>query len=80
MDLYPLPNFNGTGRYNYQIPVLGVTHGDAGLFEFTRLKHINWDLLPLKSDWWWFPYTPAWEQRFKLLMKVLYRLGLRKIA
>src|SRR5207247_1108520 len=26
--LYPLPNFNGTGRYNYQLPVLGVTHGD----------------------------------------------------
>ncbi|HKQ07061.1 MAG TPA: aldehyde dehydrogenase family protein [Blastocatellia bacterium] len=59
---------------------LGVTHGDAGLFEFTRLKHVNWDLLPLKSDWWWFPYTPAWEQRFKSLMKLLYRLGLRKIA
>jgi acyl-CoA reductase-like NAD-dependent aldehyde dehydrogenase len=59
---------------------LGVTHGDAGLFEFTRLKHVNWDLLPLKSDWWWFPYTPVWERRFKSLMKVLYRLGLRKIA
>ena len=59
---------------------LGVTHGDAGLFEFTRLKHVNWDLLPLKSDWWWFPYTPRWEQRFKSLMKLLYRLGLRKIA
>src|SRR5205823_6161558 len=28
LDLYPLPNFNGAGRYNYQIPVLGVTHGD----------------------------------------------------
>jgi hypothetical protein len=26
--LYPLPNFNDTGRYNYQLPVLGVTHGD----------------------------------------------------
>jgi succinate-semialdehyde dehydrogenase/glutarate-semialdehyde dehydrogenase len=59
---------------------LGVTHGDAGLFEFTRLKHINWDLIPLKSDWWWFPYTPKWEQRFKTLMKLLYRFGLRKIA
>ena len=59
---------------------LGVTHGNAGLFEFTRLKHINWDLFLLKSDWWWFPYTPKWEQRFKSLMKLLYRLGLRKIA
>jgi len=26
--LYPLPNFNGNGRYNYQLPVLGVTHAD----------------------------------------------------
>jgi hypothetical protein len=28
VGLYPLPNFDGTGRYNYQLPVLGVTHGD----------------------------------------------------
>ena len=27
IDLYPLPNFSG-GRYNYQIPLVGVTHGD----------------------------------------------------
>jgi hypothetical protein len=27
-SLYPLPNSSGTGRYNYQIPVVGVTHGD----------------------------------------------------
>jgi acyl-CoA reductase-like NAD-dependent aldehyde dehydrogenase len=59
---------------------LGVTHGRAGLFEFVRLKHINWDLLPMKSDWWWFPYTETWFKRFKTLMKVLYRWGLRKIA
>jgi len=25
---YPLPNLNGGGRYNYQIPIAGVTHGD----------------------------------------------------
>ena len=36
---------------------LGVTHGSAGLFEFVRMKHVNWDMLPLKSDWWWYPYT-----------------------
>jgi hypothetical protein len=28
LDLYPLPNFTGSSRYNYQIPVVGVTHGD----------------------------------------------------
>ena len=27
IDLYPLPNFSG-GRYNYQLPIVGVTHGD----------------------------------------------------
>jgi succinate-semialdehyde dehydrogenase/glutarate-semialdehyde dehydrogenase len=59
---------------------LGVTHGAQGLFEFVRMKHVNWDLLPMKSDWWWFPYTERWESRFKSLMKVLYRWKLRKIA
>ena len=59
---------------------LGVTHGSAGLFEFVRMKHVNWDLLPLPSDWWWFPYTEKWYARFKTLMKLLYRWGLRKIA
>lgn len=58
----------------------GVTHGRAGLFEFVRMKHVNWDLLPMKSNWWWFPYTDRWYGRFKALMKVLYRWGLRKIA
>jgi acyl-CoA reductase-like NAD-dependent aldehyde dehydrogenase len=59
---------------------LGVTHGSQGLFEFVRMKHVNWDLLPMKSDWWWFPYTERWQNRFKTLMKVLYRWKLRKIA
>src|SRR5262249_13643492 len=59
---------------------LGVTHGQAGLFEFVRMKHVNWDLLLMKSDWWWFPYTPRWYGRFKGLMRLLYRKGLRKIA
>jgi succinate-semialdehyde dehydrogenase/glutarate-semialdehyde dehydrogenase len=59
---------------------LGVTHGRQGLFEFVRMKHVNWDLVPMKSDWWWFPYTERWQQRFKLLMKLLYRWKLRKIA
>jgi hypothetical protein len=28
VGLYPIPNFTGGTRYNYQIPVVGVTHGD----------------------------------------------------
>jgi succinate-semialdehyde dehydrogenase/glutarate-semialdehyde dehydrogenase len=59
---------------------LGVTHGRAGLLEFVRMKHVNWDLAPLRRDWWWFPYTEGWHRRFKLLMKLLYEKGLRRIA
>jgi hypothetical protein len=29
LNLYPLPNFAGSGRYNYQVPVVGATHQDA---------------------------------------------------
>jgi trimeric autotransporter adhesin len=29
LDLYPLPNFTGPGIYNYQIPIVGVTHADT---------------------------------------------------
>ena len=28
LSLYPLPNFAGGGAYNYQIPLVGVTHDD----------------------------------------------------
>jgi hypothetical protein len=28
LHLYPLPNVSNSGRYNYQIATLGVTHGD----------------------------------------------------
>jgi succinate-semialdehyde dehydrogenase/glutarate-semialdehyde dehydrogenase len=58
---------------------LGVSHGKAGLLEFVRMKHINWDLMPMKSDWWWFPYTDRWLARFRVLMRLLYHRGLRKI-
>ncbi len=29
LSLYPLPNFSGSTRYNYQIPVVGATHQDG---------------------------------------------------
>lgn len=29
LALYPLPNFSGSARYNYQIPLLNPTHQDA---------------------------------------------------
>lgn len=59
---------------------MGTTHGKAGMFEFVRMKHVNWDLFPMKSNMWWYPYTGIWYGRFKGIMKMLYRWGLRKIA
>ncbi len=29
LALYPLPNFVGSGGYNYQVPLVGVTHQDS---------------------------------------------------
>jgi outer membrane receptor protein involved in Fe transport len=29
LSLYPLPNFTGSTRYNYQVPVVGTTHQDS---------------------------------------------------
>ena len=29
LSFYPLPNFDGSARYNYQIPIAGSTHQDA---------------------------------------------------
>ena len=29
LNLFPLPNFDGGTRYNYQIPMVGVTHQDS---------------------------------------------------
>jgi len=29
LALFPLPNFQGSGRYNYQIPIVGAAHQDS---------------------------------------------------
>lgn len=59
---------------------IGVTHGRAGLLEFSRMKHVNWDLTPIRRNWWWYPYSERWVRRFRWLMKVLYRWGFRRIV
>ncbi len=57
LSLYPLPNFVGGGAYNYQIPLVGVTHDDrlnsrwnksvnrnnqlSGLFAFQSTRQDN---------------------------------------
>ncbi len=36
LGLYPLPNFTGSTRYNYQVPLLSPTHQDALQSRFNR--------------------------------------------
>jgi succinate-semialdehyde dehydrogenase/glutarate-semialdehyde dehydrogenase len=56
----------------------GVLHSRHGLREFVRMKHVNWDLLPLRSDPWWFPYS-VWKRRqFERLLEALHRWGLKR--
>jgi succinate-semialdehyde dehydrogenase/glutarate-semialdehyde dehydrogenase len=56
----------------------GVAHSKHGLLEFVRMKHLNWDRLPLKTNPWWFPYSLKKHRAFKLLTKVLHKWGLKK--
>jgi len=56
----------------------GVTHSKHGLREFVQMKHINWDLLPMKTNPWWYPYSETKRRNFKLLAKVLHKWGLKK--
>lgn len=57
---------------------LGVNHSRYGLREFARMKHINWDVLPLPTNPWWFPYSAQKRRNFKWLLKVLHRWGLKR--
>ena len=56
----------------------GVTHSRHGLREFVQMKHINWDLMPMKTNLWWFPYSEQRRRTFKLLMTLLHKWGLKK--
>jgi acyl-CoA reductase-like NAD-dependent aldehyde dehydrogenase len=57
---------------------IGVTHSNHGLREFARMKHVNWDLLPLKTNLWWFPYSAKQHDWFRLLTRLLHKWGLKK--
>jgi len=36
LNLYPLPNFDGSTRYNYQVPIVSPTHQDALQSRFNK--------------------------------------------
>jgi len=57
---------------------MGVTHSSHGLREFVRMKHINWDMVPMKTNPWWFPYSEKRRRGLRRLMKVLHQWGLKK--
>ena len=57
---------------------MGVTHSKHGLREFVRMKHINWDILPMKTNLWWFPYSEKRRRDFKRLINLLHKWGLKK--
>ena len=41
LNLYPLPNFAGSTRYNYQIPILSPTHQDALQSRYNKTLSAN---------------------------------------
>ncbi|MBI6546977.1 MAG: aldehyde dehydrogenase family protein [Cyanobacteria bacterium NC_groundwater_1444_Ag_S-0.65um_54_12] len=44
---------------------LGRTHSDLGLLDLVQVRHVNYPLIPLPRELWWYPYR-----------ETLYRLGL----
>lgn len=56
LDLFPLPNFNENARYNYQIPIVTITHQDSvqgRLNRSIRQKNqlaVNIDAQSVRSD------------------------------
>ncbi|HYR85988.1 MAG TPA: carboxypeptidase regulatory-like domain-containing protein [Terriglobia bacterium] len=56
LTLYPLPNFGGTAGYNYQIPIVDVTHQDSVQSRFNKVVNQknqfagNFDYQSTRSD------------------------------
>ncbi|MDH5719651.1 MAG: aldehyde dehydrogenase family protein [Spirochaetia bacterium] len=48
---------------------IGVSHGAWGPRSMAQLKHINYDVLPLKRDLWWFPSSANKYDAFKSYIK-----------
>ena len=52
---------------------VGYTHGDASLRGMCEQRHINYDLLPtLKSELYWYPYSPKLFGRMKRLVGTVF--------
>ncbi|MDH5716733.1 MAG: aldehyde dehydrogenase family protein [Spirochaetia bacterium] len=47
----------------------GISKGIWGIRELTQIKHINYDIFPLKRNLWWFPTTKNKYDSFKAVIK-----------
>lgn len=43
----------------WKLSGIGRTHGHFGLDEMTHPKLVNWDILPIKRNLWWFPFDQS---------------------
>ncbi|MBN1531454.1 MAG: aldehyde dehydrogenase family protein [Spirochaetes bacterium] len=51
---------------------IGATHSALGLLEMTRPKLVNWDILPLRRNVWWFPYDRITYDRLKDTLRMAF--------
>ncbi|MAR92998.1 MAG: succinate-semialdehyde dehydrogenase [Pseudomonadales bacterium] len=51
---------------------LGRTHGHEGLLEMTHAKAINWDILPLKRNLWWYPFEETTYRTLLNAQRMMY--------
>lgn len=51
---------------------IGRTHGPEGLEEMTHTKVVNWDLLPIKRNLWWYPFDEATWDNMLSVMRVAF--------
>jgi len=58
----------------------GVSHGDEGLLEFVRHKHVTVDRIPLTQLPWWYPYSAAKYETFRAGIRMVLGNGSRANA
>jgi hypothetical protein len=51
VHLYPLPNFHSLGAYNYQVPVVGATHGDSFQVSVSNIRVSRKDTLSFNAGY-----------------------------
>lgn len=54
---------------------MGRTHSTMGLEAMTRTKVVNWDALPLKRNFWWYPFDESSFRDLKAALEVSFPRG-----